>query len=74
MLGTGCANCRTTVAADRGGRRARRASRSRSSKVEDMRDDHGLRRDGHARASSIDGKVVHAGGVPRREKIETWLA
>jgi hypothetical protein len=22
----------------------------------------------------IDGKVVHAGGVPSREKVETWLA
>lgn len=22
----------------------------------------------------IDGKVVHAGGVPSREKIEQWLA
>ena len=22
----------------------------------------------------IDGKVVHAGGVPSREKIEHWLA
>jgi hypothetical protein len=22
----------------------------------------------------VDGKVVHAGGVPRKEVIETWLA
>ena len=22
----------------------------------------------------IDGKVVHAGGVPARDKIEQWLA
>jgi Thioredoxin domain len=22
----------------------------------------------------IDGKVVHAGGVPSRDKIELWLA
>jgi hypothetical protein len=22
----------------------------------------------------IDGKVVHAGGVPSREKVEQWLA
>jgi hypothetical protein len=22
----------------------------------------------------IDGKVVHAGGVPSREKVEQWLS
>jgi small redox-active disulfide protein 2 len=22
----------------------------------------------------IDGKVVHAGGMPKREKVEQWLA
>ena len=33
---------------------------------------------GHGIASTpglvIDGKVVHAGGVPSRDKIEQWLA
>jgi len=24
-------------------------------------------------AIAIDGKVVHAGGIPSREKIESWL-
>jgi hypothetical protein len=42
-------------------------------KVEEMRDIAGY---GVMRTPGvvIDGKVVHAGGVPSRDKVEGWLA
>ncbi len=72
VLGTGCANCKATtrliedVAREQGIEIA-------LEKVEDL-----------PRIMSyqilatpgvvVDGKVVHAGGIPRREKIAGWLA
>ena len=71
VLGTGCANCKSTLklieeAAKAGGVEVR------LEKVEDLKDIAGygiLSTPGVV----IDGKVVHAGGVPSREKIEQWL-
>jgi small redox-active disulfide protein 2 len=71
VLGTGCANCRATVQRIEAAARAKGVE-IRLSKVEDMPSIVGygvLATPGVV----VDGKVVHAGGVPRKEVIETWL-
>lgn len=72
VLGTGCANCKATVAL------IEQIARDKGvpvtlSKVEALRDIMGY---GVMSTPGvvIDGKVVHAGGVPSRDKIEKWLA
>lgn len=72
VLGTGCCgNCQTTFALIEQVAQARGVVVSLS-KVEDMRDIAGY---GIMRTPGvvIDGKVLHAGGVPSREKIEQWF-
>jgi small redox-active disulfide protein 2 len=72
VLGTGCANCKTTlkliedVAAEKG-------VAVQLEKVEDIQAIMGY---GVMSTPGvvIDGKVVHAGGVPSREKVAGWLA
>ena len=71
VLGTGCANCNTTlklieeVAAERG-------VAITLSKVEDLPE---IMRYGVMSTPGVvvDGKVVHAGGIPARAKIAGWL-
>ena len=72
VLGTGCANCKTTVALIEQVAQAKGVPVTLS-KVEELRDIMGY---GVMSTPGvvIDGKVVHAGGVPSREKIEKWLA
>ena len=71
VLGTGCRNCETTakliaeIAASRG-------AAIELEKITDMAAILGygvLSTPGVV----IDGRVVHAGGVPDRKKIEGWL-
>ncbi len=72
VLGTGCANCKTTmklieeVVAEKG-------VAAQVSKVEDIQSimSYGVM---STPGVVIDGKVVHAGGVPSRDKIAGWLA
>ncbi len=72
ILGTGCANCQTTyklvdeVAKSRG-------VEIQLEKIEDLKAIMGY---GVMSTPGvvIDGKVVHAGGVPARAKVEGWLA
>jgi small redox-active disulfide protein 2 len=72
VLGTGCANCKTTlkliedVAAEQG-------VAIQLDKVEDIQAIMGY---GVMSTPGvvIDGKVVHAGGVPSRDKIAGWLS
>jgi small redox-active disulfide protein 2 len=72
VLGSGCANCRNTialieqVAAEKG-------VPVTLSKVQEMQDivSYGVM---STPGVVIDGKVVHAGGVPTRDKIAQWLA
>jgi small redox-active disulfide protein 2 len=72
VLGTGCANCRNTlklveeVAAAKG-------AAVQIEKVEDMA---AIVKAGVMSTPGviIDGKVVHAGGVPDRKKVEAWFA
>ena len=72
VLGTGCANCRNTVALIEDVARANGATIDLQ-KVEDLKAimSYGLM---STPGVVIDGKVVHAGGVPARAKIEQWLA
>lgn len=71
VLGTGCANCRNTiklieeVAAEKG-------VEISLSKVEQLPEimKYGVM---STPGVVVDGKVVHAGGIPDRSKIATWL-
>ncbi len=71
VLGSGCANCKNTVALIEQVAQAKGIAVT-VQKVEDPRDIAGygvLRTPGVV----IDGQVVHAGGVPSRDKVEQWF-
>lgn len=71
VLGTGCANCKTTlklieeVAKEKG-------VAIQLEKVEELKDimSYGVM---STPGVVVDGKVVHAGGIPDRAKIASWL-
>jgi small redox-active disulfide protein 2 len=71
VLGSGCANCKTTLKLIEEVAQARGVAVTLE-KVDDM-----AAILGYGVMSTpgvvIDGKVVHAGGVPDRKKIESWL-
>ncbi|GAB5604574.1 thioredoxin family protein [Sideroxyarcus sp. TK5] len=71
VLGTGCANCKTTLKLIDEVAKAKGLEVALE-KVEDI-----AAIMGYGVMSTpgvvIDGKVVHAGGVPDRRKIEGWL-
>ncbi|MBP6252070.1 MAG: thioredoxin family protein [Rubrivivax sp.] len=71
VLGTGCANCKTTIALIDQIAKAKGVSITLD-KVEELREimAYGVM---STPGVVIDGKVVHAGGVPSREKVEKWL-
>ena len=71
VLGSGCANCRNTVALiEQVAHRCRTAVTIE--KVEDLRAIMGY---GVMSTPGvvIDGTVVHSGGVPARSKVERWF-
>lgn len=72
VLGTGCANCKNTIALIEQVAREKGVSVTLG-KVEELREIMGY---GVMSTPGvvIDGKVVHAGGVPGRAKVEQWLA
>ncbi len=72
VLGSGCANCKTTVALIEQVAQAKGVA-IQMQKVEDLR---AIMSFGVMSTPGvvIDGKVVHAGGIPSRDKIEGWLA
>ncbi|MBE0550426.1 MAG: thioredoxin family protein [Rubrivivax sp.] len=72
VLGTGCANCKATIALIEQMAQAKGVPVTLG-KVEELRDIMGY---GVMSTPGvvIDGKVVHAGGIPSRDKIEKWLA
>jgi small redox-active disulfide protein 2 len=72
ILGTGCANCKNTLALISDVAKSKGVAVTLT-KVEELRDIMGY---GVMSTPGvvINGKVVHAGGVPSRDKIETWLA
>ena len=73
VLGTGCCgNCTTTVALIEQVAQAKGIAVTLQ-KVEDLRElmSYGIM---STPGVVIDGKVVHAGGVPSRDKIAGWLS
>lgn len=72
VLGTGCANCKNTIALIDQVAKAKGVTVTLE-KVEDLRAIMGY---GVMSTPGvvIDGKVVHAGGVPSRDKVEGWLS
>jgi small redox-active disulfide protein 2 len=71
VLGSGCANCRTTVALIEQVAQAKGIAVSLH-KVEELRE---IMRYNVMSTPGvvINGKVVHAGGVPSRDQIAGWL-
>ena len=71
VLGTGCANCKNTIALIDQVANAKGIT-VKLEKVEELRDIMGY---GVMSTPGvvINGKVVHAGGVPSRDKIAQWL-
>lgn len=72
VLGTGCANCKATIALIDQIAQAKGVT-IKLEKVEELRDimAYGVM---STPGVVINGKVVHAGGIPSRDKIEHWLA
>ena len=71
VLGTGCANCSNTIAQIEQIAKDKGVTISLS-KVQDIKDimSYGVM---STPAVVINGKVVHAGGIPSRDKIESWF-
>jgi small redox-active disulfide protein 2 len=71
VLGTGCANCKNTVKLIDEVAKAK-GIEVQLEKVEQIQDimTYGIMA---TPGVVIDGKVVHAGGVPARAKIESWF-
>jgi small redox-active disulfide protein 2 len=71
VLGSGCANCKTTL------KLIEEVAQARGVAVDLEKVDDMAAILGYGVMSTpgvvIDGKVVHAGGVPDRKKIEGWL-
>lgn len=72
VLGTGCANCKTTLKLIEDAAAAKGVA-VQLEKVEDLQAIMGY---GVICTPGvvIDGKVMHAGGIPGRDKIDSWLA
>jgi small redox-active disulfide protein 2 len=72
VLGTGCANCKATVKLIEDAARAKNVAVDLE-KVENIADimAYGVM---STPGVVIDGKVVHAGGVPNQSSVEGWLA
>ena len=72
VLATGCANCKNTIALIDQVAKAKGVT-VKLKKLEELRDimSYGVMR---TPGVVINGKVVHAGGVPSRDMIEHWLA
>ena len=71
VLGTGCANCRNTVALIEAVAKERGAEITLE-KIEDLPSimSYGVM---STPGVVLDGNVVHAGGVPNRAKVEGWF-
>lgn len=71
VLGRGCANCKMTVKLIEETAKAKGVDIT-IEKVEDIQDImtyHIMSTPGVV----VDGKVVHAGGVPKKDNVESWL-
>ncbi|MDD2893171.1 MAG: thioredoxin family protein [Halothiobacillaceae bacterium] len=71
VLGSGCANCKTVYQMIADVAQAK-GIEIQLEKVEDIAEimRHGVM---STPGVVVDGKVVHAGGLPNRSKIDSWL-
>ncbi|MDP2759094.1 MAG: thioredoxin family protein [Sideroxyarcus sp.] len=71
VLGTGCANCKTTVKLIE----AIAQEKGVAVELEKVEDIQAIMAYGVMATPGVvvDGKVVHAGGVPSRDRIAGWL-
>ena len=71
VLGTGCANCKTTLKliADAAKEKGVEIELEKVEQLQDIMAYGVMSTPGVV----VDGKVVHAGGIPSREKIGGWL-
>lgn len=71
ILGTGCANCKATLRVVE----EVLAAKGVQARIEKVEDIPSIMRYGVMSTPGvvIDGKVVHAGGVPGRAQVEQWL-
>jgi len=71
ILGTGCANCKATQKLVEDVLQAKGVQ----AQVEKVEDIASIMRYGVMSTPGvvIDGKVVHAGGVPNRAQVESWF-
>ncbi|MDB1107957.1 thioredoxin family protein [Pseudomonas extremaustralis] len=72
VLGSGCAKCKSTVALIEQVASAKGIPITLE-KIEDMQQivSYGVM---STPSVVIDGKVVHSGGIPLRDKVEQWLS
>lgn len=72
VLGSGCANCKTTLKLIDEAAKAKGVD-IQLEKVEDMQAimSYGVM---STPGVVMDGKVVHAGGIPGRDAIDSWLS
>jgi small redox-active disulfide protein 2 len=71
VLGTGCANCKNTVKLIQEVAQTKREEiqLEKVEKIQDIASYRIMATPGVV----IDRQVVHAGGVPSREKVESWF-
>ena len=71
VLGTGCANCKATAKVIEEAAHAKGVE-IELEKVEDLGEimSYGVM---STPGVVVDGKVVHAGGVPSRDQVDGWL-
>ena len=71
VLGSGCSNCKTLYQMIADAAQAK-GIEIQLEKVEDIAEimRHGVM---STPGVVVDGKVVHAGGLPNRSKIDSWL-
>lgn len=71
VLGSGCANCKATLA------RIEKIAREKGVAVTLEKVENFAQIASYGVMSTpgvvIDGKVVHAGGIPEQKQIESWL-
>ena len=72
VLGTGCANCKNTISLIE----AVAAEKGVAVQVEKVEDLKAIMSYGVMLTPGVvvDGRVVHAGGVPSREKVAGWFS
>jgi small redox-active disulfide protein 2 len=72
VLGTGCSNCKATVKLVEEIAKEKGVSITLE-KVEDIKDimTYNIM---STPGVVVDGKVVHTGGIPSRDKVEQWFA